>query len=350
MIKVVHVKKAPYDLYIGRANGNLSQSKWANPWVIGKDGTREEVISRYETWIKTQPELMAALPELRGKVLGCWCAPEHDCHGNVLARLVEEMDKTKAISPVFYDHSSSKSPLTYWKDKDCTEKGPKSIVRLCKDAGLKTCLGVSPNFLTFPEAQMNLAKESIDFTFGLELWVCNEPETLTPDSQLSESKVIIRADTSQGYFDLKSLYSKVYTNPKNFYHKHRTSFAEIKSMWTPNLTLVLPFFDSFVCQNTLTVASIVPDLPAPPLILREVDSGLPFAPLIDAALDAFNEGGKYPEQRVKTIFYPTKAHFKAWQVFRCIKNRSSFQKPQLDFCCSDNFSFDDYKRLMEGES
>lgn len=251
------------------------------------------------------------------------------------------------VLPVFYDQSSSKSILTYWKDKDLTDKGAKSIVKLCKDNGLKSCFGVSSTFLTFPEAQTNLTKEGIDFAFGLELWVCNEPESLTPESQRSESKIIIRAETSQGYFDLKTIYSKIHTNPRNFYHRHRTSFAEIKSLWTPNLTLILPFFDSFVCQNTITLSSIVPDLPVSPLIFREVDSGLPFAPLIDAALNSFNEGGKYPEQRVKTIYYPTKAHFRAWQVFRCIKNRSSFQRPELDFCCSDNFSFEDYLRLSK---
>jgi hypothetical protein len=82
MNKVVHCKRGPFDVYIGRP------SKWGNPFVIGKDGTREEVIAKYEAWLKEHPELMAALPELQGKVLGCWCAPEA-CHGDVLARLAE---------------------------------------------------------------------------------------------------------------------------------------------------------------------------------------------------------------------------------------------------------------------
>lgn len=251
------------------------------------------------------------------------------------------------ILPVWYDHSSGKSILTYWKDKDCIESGPQSIVKLCKENGIKSCFGVSTTFLTFPEAQLALSKEGIDFTFGIEFWICNDSESLTPASQLSESKIIIRADNSQGYFDLKAIYSKVYTNPKNFYHRHRASFSEVKALWTPNLTLVLPFFDSFICQNLLTISSIVPDFPCPPLIFREVNSGLPFAPLIDEALDAYNSELKYSEQQVKTIFYPTKAHFKAWQVFRCIKNRSSFQKPQLNFCCSNNFSLEDWKKLTQ---
>ena len=60
--------------------------KWGNPFVIGRDGTRDDVIARYELWLLEQPELVDALPELAGKTLGCWCAPRA-CHGDVLARL-----------------------------------------------------------------------------------------------------------------------------------------------------------------------------------------------------------------------------------------------------------------------
>ena len=77
---VVHCKRARYDVYIGRP------SKWGNPYVIGRDGTREQVIDRYQQWLRQQPQLMAALGELAGKTLGCWCAP-HACHGEVLAQL-----------------------------------------------------------------------------------------------------------------------------------------------------------------------------------------------------------------------------------------------------------------------
>lgn len=57
-----------------------------NPFVIGKDGTRAEVIAKYEAWIIQQPELMASLHELTGKDLVCWCVPEA-CHAEVLLRL-----------------------------------------------------------------------------------------------------------------------------------------------------------------------------------------------------------------------------------------------------------------------
>lgn len=81
---VVHCKKSTYDVYIGRP------SKYGNPFVIGQDGTRDEVIAKFETWIKEQPDLMADLPELRGKILGCWCSP-NNCHGEVLIKILEEI-------------------------------------------------------------------------------------------------------------------------------------------------------------------------------------------------------------------------------------------------------------------
>lgn len=80
--RVVHCKRERHDVYIGRP------SKWGNPYTVGRDGSRADVIARYELWLAGQPELLAALGELAGKTLGCWCAPE-PCHGDVLVRLAE---------------------------------------------------------------------------------------------------------------------------------------------------------------------------------------------------------------------------------------------------------------------
>lgn len=82
-MKVVHCKKEPYDVYIGRP------SKWGNPFVIGKDGTRIEVIKKFEDWIMSNEELISQIDELDGKTLGCWCKPMA-CHGDVLVKLINE--------------------------------------------------------------------------------------------------------------------------------------------------------------------------------------------------------------------------------------------------------------------
>ena len=61
--KIVHIKKADYDVYIGRP------SKWGNPFSIGKDGTRKEVIEKYEKYILENEELMNDLHELEGMLV-----------------------------------------------------------------------------------------------------------------------------------------------------------------------------------------------------------------------------------------------------------------------------------------
>lgn len=84
MGNVVHCKRAPFDIYVGRP------SRYGNPYTIGRDGTRAEVIAKYEAWLRSQPELVARVKrELRGKVLSCWCAPL-PCHAEVLARIAVE--------------------------------------------------------------------------------------------------------------------------------------------------------------------------------------------------------------------------------------------------------------------
>ena len=93
--RVVHCQKEPYDIYIGRAmpNFRLKESKWHNPFKEGKDGTLQEVIEKYKVYLQSKPELLEAIFELKGKVLGCWCKPL-PCHGDFLAELANK-EKTK---------------------------------------------------------------------------------------------------------------------------------------------------------------------------------------------------------------------------------------------------------------
>lgn len=90
---VVHCKKEPYDVYIGRP------SKWGNPFHINDSQISREVsIELYLGWILGQQHLLDALHELDGKILGCWCKPKR-CHGDVLAELVKKLGvKTHTLS------------------------------------------------------------------------------------------------------------------------------------------------------------------------------------------------------------------------------------------------------------
>ncbi len=65
------------------------RTRWGNPYVIGRDGTRADVIALYRAnlWrrIRAGELTLTDLAALHGKTLACWCAPK-PCHGHVLER------------------------------------------------------------------------------------------------------------------------------------------------------------------------------------------------------------------------------------------------------------------------
>lgn len=92
---VVNRYKESFHIDIGR------NSKWGNPYSHEKKSlakyivkSRQEAIELYTYWILGQPELIASLGELKGKILGCFCLPK-DCHGEFLAKLADNFDETK---------------------------------------------------------------------------------------------------------------------------------------------------------------------------------------------------------------------------------------------------------------
>lgn len=89
---VVHFKKEPYDVYVGRP------SKWGNPYSH-KEGTlaefktknRREAVDKFEKYLIGNKDLMKDLPSLKGKVLGCWCAPSL-CHASILIKYANKAE------------------------------------------------------------------------------------------------------------------------------------------------------------------------------------------------------------------------------------------------------------------
>jgi Domain of unknown function (DUF4326) len=83
-LTVLNKRKSSMGVYIGRP------SKWGNPFVIGPDGNRDDVVRKFEEYLMLNPKLMeAAKQELKGKDLVCFCAPL-PCHGDILSRIANE--------------------------------------------------------------------------------------------------------------------------------------------------------------------------------------------------------------------------------------------------------------------
>lgn len=86
MPRVVHVRdRVPGAVFIGRPG------PFGNPFLIGRHGTRAEVINLYRQYVHRFTPAAESLRykiyrELKGKDLACFCAPL-PCHGDVLLEI-----------------------------------------------------------------------------------------------------------------------------------------------------------------------------------------------------------------------------------------------------------------------
>lgn len=105
---VVHIQTGElYDTRVDRT------SEWGNPFEIGKDGTREDVIMKHRLWLPKQLHLMQKVHLLRGMNLGCWCAPLC-CHADFIALLANPClpNRTYTESCAIHRHA-------YLKGRSC---------------------------------------------------------------------------------------------------------------------------------------------------------------------------------------------------------------------------------------
>src|ERR1044072_1360504 len=90
----------PNTVYVGRG------SAWGNPFIVGKDGTVQECVTKYakhltpythkggslDDLLLSEANLESIQDQLRGKNLACWCPLDQPCHADVLLRLANEED------------------------------------------------------------------------------------------------------------------------------------------------------------------------------------------------------------------------------------------------------------------
>jgi hypothetical protein len=157
---VVHCQRAAYDVYIGRGQGSI----FGNPFTH-KEGTqaavvvgsRAEAVQAFRDWLASaaceeiEPErrqaILDAIPTLKGKVLGCWCAPLA-CHGDVLAELANaELGSARPRVPIvaagniFSGERSARTVLT----------NPTELAR--KKGNLRYSYPVTIDGITYPDAE-----------------------------------------------------------------------------------------------------------------------------------------------------------------------------------------------------
>jgi DNA polymerase III alpha subunit len=229
--------------------------------------------------------------------------------------------------PIFRSNYSLTSILTLDKATKTSERKKNradSIFDICNDQGLEEVFIADNNLSGMVEAYENASSAGLNLRYGFRVSVCNNIEDKTDASIQTEGKLIIFAK-KENFTDLVKLHN-VANTVGSFNGKPRLDYNILKKNWSKNLLMLIPFYDSFIFNNLLHGHCCIPDIDfANPYISIE-NNNLPFDNTIKKQIQS---NIKYDQIESKTIYYKNRSDFNAYMTYRCILNRTNFQKPEL---------------------
>jgi len=243
------------------------------------------------------------------------------------------------VLPLFKSHFSIGRSILTLEDEEKEENQPDSIIDIAKDNNLKEVNLVEDNMTSFLQAYTNTKKYNINLRYGLRISINDDMNERSEESRQKTSKVVIFFKNEQGYKNLIKIFSTAAKD--GFYYEPRIDFKTLKSLWSDkNLILCIPFYDSFIFNNTLRGTVCVPDLEFTKPILFIENNSLPFDHIIKDKVLAYAKANKLEVLNTKSIYYKDGKDFKAYLTFRCINNRTTLNKPELSHMTSNRFSFE----------
>jgi DNA polymerase-3 subunit alpha len=243
--------------------------------------------------------------------------------------------------PLFKSHYSLGRSILTLEDKSQRDEYPDSIIQIAKENKLSEIFLVEDNMSSFLEAYTNTKNNNIKLNYGLRVSVTENINDKTDESRLKNSKFVLFFKNKRGYELLTKLFSIAAKD--GFYYEPRLDYSTIEKNWTEDLILAIPFYDSFIFNNTLKNTICVPQLNFTKPIAFIEDNDLPFDLIVKEKMLSFAQKNDLEVFNGKSIYYNSKKDFKTYLTFRCINNRSILNKPELDHMTSNEFCFESVK-------
>jgi DNA polymerase-3 subunit alpha len=240
--------------------------------------------------------------------------------------------------PLFKSHYSLGRSILTLEDKHEKDDYPDSIIQICKENKMKELYLVEDNMSSFLEAYSNCRKNNIKLNYGLRISVTESMSDKSEESKIKSSKIILFFKNKKGYQQLTKLYS--IAAKEGFYYEPRLDYETISKNWSDDLILCIPFYDSFIFNNTLKNSLCIPQFDFTKPIFFIEDNDLPFDSLVKQKALSFAEKNGLKIYKAQSVFYKERKDFKAYLTFRCINNRSVLNKPNLDHMSSNEFCFE----------
>ena len=185
----------------------------------------------------------------------------------------------------------------------------------------------------------------IKLVFGLRLTFCPDSSNKSEEGRQHSYKNIIFAKNANGYKQLIKIYT--FAAQEGFYYEPRMDFKNLKPLWSNDLLLAIPFYDSFLYNNKYTDSQCVPDFSfTEPIFFAENNDVLFDRDMQKRVLDFCSN--KYEIVRTKSIYYKDRKDFSAYLTFRCINGRTTVEKPNFDGMCSPEFCYESYLEAING--
>lgn len=247
--------------------------------------------------------------------------------------------------PCFKSHYSfGKSILTVDSPQE-DESGPISILSLAQKSNLQEVVLVEDNFSSFLEAFKNTKALGLKLVYGIRMFVTESVEENSPDFVCKRSKIVVFMKNTDGYRDLCRIWSfaaseGLFSGVSREAKSPHIDYKHLKKFWSKNLMLAVPFYDSFLYMNTLNSGACVPDFSFTSPVFFCEDNDLPFDQILQSRLEEYLSKTKEECLPVQSVFYNRKNDFIPYLTARCINNRSTLEKPDLEHMSSDNFCFE----------
>ena len=151
--------------------------------------------------------------------------------------------------PLFKSHYSLGRSILTLEDKNEKDNYPDSIIQICKENKIKDLFLVEDNLSSFLEAYFNCKNNNINLNYGVRISVTDSIEEKSDASKNKTSKIILFAKNKNGYENLIKIYS--ISAKDGFYYGPSVDYKILSKIWNQDLVLCIPFYDSFIFNNTL---------------------------------------------------------------------------------------------------
>jgi DNA polymerase III alpha subunit len=218
--------------------------------------------------------------------------------------------------------------------------GHASLLNILPNSNLSKVFLVEDNMGGFIDSKEAVESLGLQFIFGWRLLCKNDGE------EESFYKFVLVPKNKSA---VKKLY-KIYTHAFSRVGKVNgyLNYSELLKFADEDFVLCVPFYDSFIFNNSMNFSDSVIDFQSfGDIIFFSENNDLPFDHFINQKVNSMAEIASAKIQKVKTIYYENRSDFKSFQLFKIFGNRSTgrktdINKPEFNHFSSAEFSFESW--------